>query len=367
MNSRKKNRTEPQPVRRKRTILRSIDTLSWRFKKLNGRQRSAVLCALALIAVGGIGLIAFGMSLSSSRQAAQQLRAVNEQASVGADTELSSGPSAELSAPDTGLSSEPPAEISAEDTELSSESYDKLPAEGNAVSVNSETESAPKPARAKTLPAADYPENPRKTVSSRFQLLREKNRDIVGWLKMGGIVDEAVVQRDNVFYLDHDVLGRENVNGALFLDAGVALETRPYTYIIYGHNMRVGAEFGSLRNYENRSFYLADPFISFDTMYENGNYVIFAVGAVSVEESRDSYVDFLSLLFSNTEEHRRAIDTLVASSLYPAAVDTQAEDQLLLLVTCATGDDERRVVAARRIREGEKKEDLAQAIAASLQ
>ena len=45
----------------------------------------------------------------------------------------------------------------------------------------------------------------------------------------------------------------------------------------------------------------------------------------------------------------------------------QAEDQLLLLVTCTARDDERRVVAARRIREGEKKEGLTQAIAVSLQ
>ena len=378
MNSQKNNRTESQPVRRKRTVLRSIDTLSWRFGKLNDRQRIAVLCALVLIVLGGIGLIVFGTSLSSSRQATQELRAVNELASAGADTERSSETPAELSAADAELLSEPHAadterssesvvEPPAADTERSSESSSEPPAAENAVSADAETESAPKPVRAKTLPAADYPDNPRKTVSSRFQLLQEKNRDIIGWLKMGGIVDEAVVQRDNVFYLDHDALGRQNVNGALFLDAGVSMETRPYAYIIYGHNMRVGAEFGSLRNYENPSFIRTDPFISFDTMYENGNYVIFAVGTVSVEETGSSYVDFLSLLFSSTEEHRKAIDALVASSLYPAIVDTQPEDHLLLLVTCTTRDDERRVVAARRIREGEKKEDLAKAIAASLQ
>ena len=130
--------------------------------------------------------------------------------------------------------------------------------------------------------------------------------------------------------------------------------------------MRVGAEFGSLRNYENRSFYRKDPFISFETMYESGNYVIFAVSTVNVEKPGEHYVDFLSLLFNHEDEHQAAIEALQAASIYPEAVDVRADDQQLLLVTCVARDDERRVVAARRIREGEQKEDLAETIAGSL-
>lgn len=66
----------------------------------------------------------------------------------------------------------------------------------------------------------------------------------MGWLNMGKLVDEPVVQRDDVFYLTHDATGKENISGAIFLDASINLKTRPYTYILYGHNMKTGAMFG---------------------------------------------------------------------------------------------------------------------------
>jgi hypothetical protein len=39
-------------------------------------------------------------------------------------------------------------------------------------------------------------------------------------------------------------------------------------------------------------------------------------------------------------------------------LDVQPEDQLLLLVTCVDGEDERLLVAARRLRPNEKEEGL---------
>ena len=83
-----------------------------------------------------------------------------------------------------------------------------------------------------------YPDNPKLTVSSRFNALRRKSKYIVSWLSIYRMLDEAVVQRNNVYYLDHDTMGNSNVNGALFLDSGINLKTRPYAYIIYGHNMK---------------------------------------------------------------------------------------------------------------------------------
>ena len=89
-----------------------------------------------------------------------------------------------------------------------------------------------------TLPPSGIPINPYATVSSRFRKLRQQNGDIVGWLKIEGMLDEVVVQRDNAYYLARDYRGYHNVNGAIFLDESCALDTRPYTLILYGHNMR---------------------------------------------------------------------------------------------------------------------------------
>ena len=203
------------------------------------------------------------------------------------------------------------------------------------------------------LEAMGYPYNAGLTVSSRFKALRKESRYIMGWLKMGGLLDEPVMQRDDVFYLTHDASGRDNVNGSIFLESAISISTRPYTYILYGHNMKTGAMFGSLRNYENRKFYHLDPFITFDTMYEGGRYVIFAVGTVSTEEYDRHYVDLYDLRSKDREKRQAAIDALISASVFTCPVDVRADDQILLLVTCTDRDKDRRVVAARRIRDGE--------------
>ena len=203
-----------------------------------------------------------------------------------------------------------------------------------------------------------YTDNPGRSVGVRFQALRKENKDIIGWLTIGSMVDEAVVQRDNEFYMDHNVKKQEDVSGAIFLDAIVSLETRPYALILYGHNMKTGARFGSLRNFENQNFYHKYPFISFDTLYEEGKYVIFAVGIVSTEEADPHYLDFFALNSRRVDERQQAIDTLQTVSIYSNAIDVRMDDQILLLVTCVDKDSDRRIVAARRIRDGENQKAL---------
>lgn len=117
----------------------------------------------------------------------------------------------------------------------------------------------PAPSPLPSLGPVAYPDNSTLTISSRFKALRRGNKDIVGWLTINNLLDEAVVQRDEVFYMDHDALAKQNVNGAIFMDADVSLKTRPYTLILYGHNMKTGAMFGCLRNFENVSFYRKTP------------------------------------------------------------------------------------------------------------
>ena len=203
-----------------------------------------------------------------------------------------------------------------------------------------------------------YPGNPGRNISARFQTLRKENRDIIGWLTIGSMVDEAVVQRDNEYYMNHNIKKQQDVSGAIFLDAIVSLDTRPYALILYGHNMKTGARFGSLRNFENESFYHKYPFISFDTLYEEGSYVVFSVGVVSTEQSDPHYLDFFALNSRRIDERCQALETLQTVSVYSNTVDLAPDDQILILVTCVEKDEERRIVAARRIRSEENRNDL---------
>lgn len=216
----------------------------------------------------------------------------------------------------------------------------------------------PTPAPATSLEAMRYPGNRYAAISSRFQKIRRQNADIIGWLSIEGLLDEAVVQRDNTYYLRRDYRGYHNVNGALFLDESIDLKSRPYTLMVYGHNMKTGAMFGSLRNYEKLTFYHNNPFITFDTMYEDGRYVIFSVTSLSLNAKDFNYFSFAKMNSLNIAWRKEAIATLKSHSLYSTSIDVQPEDQILLLVTCVDDDEERRIVAARRIRDGETEESL---------
>ena len=217
-------------------------------------------------------------------------------------------------------------------------------------------QASPKP---QTLPGQIYENNPGRIVNSRFNSIRQQNRDIIGWLKITGMIDEPVVQRDNIFYMTHDYHERSNANGAIFLDEIINLERRPYTLILYGHNMRSGAVFGHLRSYEDLAFYKRNPFIDFDTIYEDGRYVIFSVAQLSVKSTDPFYLDVGKLISSNIEKRNEVLAMLSEASVIHTGVTARADDQVLLLVTCVGEDTERRAIAARRLREGETEADIA--------
>ena len=223
-------------------------------------------------------------------------------------------------------------------------------------------ESTPSPLPTSTpqarLPKVRYPNNNYAIASSRFQKLKRQNEDIIGWLTITDMVDEAVVQRNNTYYLDRDYKGYHNKNGAIFLDEVIDLRTRPYTLLLYGHNMKSGLMFGGLRNFENPTYYRRSPFITFDTAYEDGKYVIFAVGTISTDAKNWRYVNFAHLLSSSIPLRTQAIASVNRFSVYNGLIDVQPEDQLLILVTCVDAVEDRRIVAARRIREGESEDEL---------
>lgn len=211
------------------------------------------------------------------------------------------------------------------------------------------------PIRTPYVPVSNYPGNPYLAVRSTFTNLQKQNPDIIAWLNVEGLLDEAVVQRDNTYYLTRDYRGKHNDNGALFLDESCSLQNRPSVYVVFGHNMKSDAMFGCLHKYEKSSFYKSHACLTYDTIYEEGEFAIFSVSNLSVATvSR-------AISLSNTGDPDQMVSLireLQFRSLYQSVLDVNGEDQLLLLVTCNGDDNQRRVVAARRLREGETRESI---------
>ena len=290
-------------------------------------RRAAVLVSLLLIVYGAVRLIGYGSDLIASRQTTQELRNLAAETDVPTETAPSAGPATDLPAPETEGPAAPPAD---------------------------EPEEAP--AGSDTLPVVDYP-NGYKLVS-RIQKLRKKSEYIIGWITMDGL-DEPVALKDNSFFLNHDATGKRNGNGAVFMDEDTSLLTRPYTILLYGHNMKNGAMFGNLRKYEDFSYCYRHRVFQFDTLYEEGQYVIFAVETISLTPGKNRYVSLAELQSSDRKTRRKALKALTDHSLHDSMLDVNEADQILLLVTCTGDDDERLIVAARRLRDGEQPDHLA--------
>ena len=301
--------------------------------------RRLVLCVSAfLIVYGLVRLVIYGADLHAARQTTQQLREIAAEPTAAAQ--------AASAAPETAAGEAlPPADPS---PEASAPTLSPAPAAAEA------EKSAPVPSPA--LPAVEYPNG--YELVPRIQKLRKASRYVIGWITMDNL-DEPVVLKDNVFFLDHDPNGRHNSNGAIFMDESTPLLTRPYTILLYGHNMKSGAMFGNLRKYEDSAYCFRHRIFRFDTLYEEGEYAIFAVTKVNLVPGRRSYVSFPDLQSLRPENRRSAIRSLTENSMHETLLDVNEEDQLLLLVTCVGNDDERLVVAARRLRAGESADSLA--------
>lgn len=213
------------------------------------------------------------------------------------------------------------------------------------------------PDGAAALWPAAYPNNPKLQVSSQFSELLKQNRDVVGWLTIDGLLDEPVVQRDNEYYLTHDYLKKKSVTGALFLDEACDLRSVPAQLLIHGHNMKEGAMFGALKKYKVKSaaFYREHPYISFHTLYEDAEYVIFAVAEVSVDPDNARYFPFWYYpTFSTEAEFSHFLGQARGFSHYRCGVDVRPGDRLLTLSTCSGTDESLRLlVMARMLRDDE--------------
>ena len=93
-----------------------------------------------------------------------------------------------------------------------------------------------------------------------FDALFAINPRTVGWITLpDSTISYSIVQgSDNRHYLHHTFGGRRNASGAIFLDYRDPPDFSGRAKI-YGHNMRDGSMFSSLRAWEGDTFFIHTP------------------------------------------------------------------------------------------------------------
>ncbi len=180
-----------------------------------------------------------------------------------------------------------------------------------------------------------------------FSALANDYPGAVAWIRMDDLetIDYPVMQgKDNDFYLHNDPKGNSSVDGSIFLDyRNNAVNTDMHS-IVYGHNMRDGSMFGTLKSYTDQDFYKkgTGKFTVF-TPTGTYRYQIFAINIV------DPTDDTFLVGFNDTKAFGTFVDQLKADSMYDTGVSATGYDQIVTLSTCSSSD--RLVVSAKRVRE----------------
>ena len=191
-------------------------------------------------------------------------------------------------------------------------------------------------------------------VLDEYKTLYEKNKRLIGWLKIDDtIIDYPVMQTsNNEYYLDHNFNQEYDKNGSLFLDCDCSIYPVSTNLIIYGHHMKSGQMFGQLQKYAKESYGKEHSLIQFDSIYEKATYQVMYVFRSQVYSEDDLVFKYYQFINANSEEEFNSyMKEMEAMSLYDTGVVANYGDSLLTLSTCDhSQEDGRFVVVAKRIK-----------------
>lgn len=132
------------------------------------------------------------------------------------------------------------------------------------------------------------------------------NEHTAGWLVVEGTnIDYPVMWTpgDENYYLYRGFDGSEDLNGCLILDTDSSLDPLTTNLIIHGQNMKSGAMFGNLTDYEDKSYYEEHKYITLYTEQCQRNYEILAVFRSQVYKKTNNVFKFYKFFQANSRRH----------------------------------------------------------------
>lgn len=193
--------------------------------------------------------------------------------------------------------------------------------------VTIEEEPSPSPPQDEEAPKEYFP-----IVTVDFEALWETNPDVIGWIYVPNTrINYPLVQgEDNSLYVHTGYNLESTSSGSIFMDYRNAPELTDANTIIFGHNMRNGGMFGTLKNYEEQEYFDLNQHVYIFTPERDYKYRLFS--AYKTENGSDSYY----IEFSSRERTQEYIENALSQSLVETEISPTSEDRLLMLSTCTT-------------------------------
>lgn len=177
-------------------------------------------------------------------------------------------------------------------------------------------------------------------ILPEYEELYEENSDLYGWIKIEDtVIDYPVMYtpEEPNYYIHRNWEKEESKSGTLYVD-GRAIPNETENIIIYGHHMKNGSMFGSLKNYKDISYYEEHKYIEFDTIYERAKYEIISVTKAVVyyekEPPKGEYLFYEHTELDNKEAFDAYIKKAKENAYFETGVTAEYGDKLITLCTC---------------------------------
>lgn len=174
--------------------------------------------------------------------------------------------------------------------------------------------------------------------------LQKANPDVIGWISIpDSKIDYPLLQSDdNSYYLMRTWDGKNNSMGSIFMEYRNSSDLSDENTVVYGHNMRNGTMFASLKDYSNPEYWKAHPYIYISDGNTVYRYEIFS--CYRAELQAPTY----SLRFKEDTEKEEFLSHALKESKIQTNIIPSQSDRILTLSTCfGDGTNTRWVVQAR--------------------
>lgn len=177
-------------------------------------------------------------------------------------------------------------------------------------------------------------------LSIDYSKLIEKNKDIIGWVKVNSTnINYPVVQySDNEYYLTHDLYKNYNGGGWVFLDYRNKNDFNNKNSIIYAHGRENKTMFGTLKNILNKEWYQNKDNYVIKTNSLSGSYVWQVFSVYKIPNTND----YIKTNFNTDSEYQTFLNLITKRSIYDFKTNVTINNKILTLSTCF--DDNSKVV-----------------------
>lgn len=179
-----------------------------------------------------------------------------------------------------------------------------------------------------------------------FKKLKKANSHIYAWISIPAAnVDYPILQHpdNNGFYLNRAVNKQWSVYGSIFTEDYNNKDFSDFNTLIYGHNMKNGTMFGSLKKFRDASFFNQNRYI---TIYMKDRILKYEIFAACTWDNKHILANRNFDLEENRTTYLEEIfDVRDMQSQVKKDITVTSNDRIVTLSTCMNNDAKRFIVS----------------------